>query len=430
MMRLVPICAAGSLLVSSLAVSRVAAAEGYDWATSDARACSSAAEIFIRLDKFAPDAYYEGSSGDPLLWKPYYWAVEGTNGTFRITRDSDDCDNQVSTADYDAENDTATNDEDFSLTAGKTKRLEDPFHGDPAESYQDISFPVHADGPAEPVVERAIVKLTGYDNAVAGNPFRAPFYFIDNQSAGFAFAEPSYGHSEFGPTMPIPVFRGGPATNSQPIAFTVTGSGPNPAVEGENFEVDSKSLTFAAGERVKVIDFSIMNNRKPDGNKTFSISLAGQATQNETEITIIDAGGDPPVKPHSRFHHPRQGLKYDRDDYRIREMHTFAFDNDGPEIEWAKLALRKKLRSGRCAWWHGKEFRGGKCSTKKWLQMERFGDFNGRLLYIYEVKKKLNPTQGTRVEKYTAFSRVGNIAGAKEIKLEKGRNVSNFKVMR
>lgn len=62
--------------------------------------------------------------------------------------------------------------------------------------------------------------------------------------------------------------------------------------------------------------------------------------------------------------------------------------------------------------------------------MERFGDFNGRLLYIYDVKKKLDPTQGTRVKKYTAFTRVGNIAGAKEIEFEKGRNVSNFKVTR
>ena len=431
MRRIASIGAAGALLMSTLAVSGMASADSGQ-SSSGSRACSSGAAIYIRLDKFAPEAYYQAPAGFPILWKPYYWAVEGTNGSFRITRDSDDCYYVKSTANYEAENDSATNNADFTLPAGKTKSLEDPIHTTNPETgyYQDISFPVHADGQPEPVVERAFVKLSGYDNAFAGTHTRAPFYFIDNQTMGFAFAETSYSHSEFGPKMPVPVFRGGPATTSQTINFTVTGTGPNPAVEGENFEVESKSLTFAAGERVKVIDFSIINNRKPDGNRTFSISFTGPAQQSTTEITILDAGGDAPPKPYSRFHHPRQGLKYKRDDYRIREMHTFAFDNGGPEIEWAKFALRKKLRNGRCAFWNGKDFNWGNCSVKKWLQMKRFGDFNGRLLYIYEVKKRLKPTQGTRVEKYTAFTRVGNIAGAKEGLLEKGRNVSNFKVTR
>jgi len=62
--------------------------------------------------------------------------------------------------------------------------------------------------------------------------------------------------------------------------------------------------------------------------------------------------------------------------------------------------------------------------------MKRFGDFNGKLLYIYNVQKRLDPTEGTRIRTYTGFTRVGNIAGARETTLEKGRNVSNFKVMR
>ena len=432
MRRLVAGGAAGALLLSAFATTGLAASDGSNSRAADSGACGSgSAAIFIRLDKFAPEAYYEGSTGDLVLWQPYYWAAEGTNGTFRIQRDSDDCDNQLAKAWYEAEDGTATNGQDFTLSPGETKPLEDPWHGSgPAATYQDVTFLVHADGQAEPIIEGAFVELTRYDNAFPGNPTRAPFYFIDNQSAGFAFAEPTYSHSEFGPKMPIPVFRGGPVTTSQTIDFTVAGSGTNPAVEGENFDVGSKSLTFAAGERVEVIDFSIINNQQPDGDRTFTISLAGQAGQNETEITLVDAGGDPPVKPRSRFHHPRQGWRYERGDYRLREIHTFAFDNDGPQIEWAQFALRKKMRSGRCAWWNGTGFRGGKCSAKKWLQMKRVGDFNGKLLYTYDVKKRLDPTQGTLIKTYTGFTRVGNIAGARETKLEKGRNVSNFKVMR
>jgi len=46
------------------------------------------------------------------------------------------------------------------------------------------------------------------------------------------------------------------------------------------------------------------------------------------------------------------------------------------------------------------------------------------------VQKRLDPTEGTRIRTYTGFTRVGNIAGGRETTLEKGRNVSNFKVMR
>ena len=428
MKRSVAASLACGLLLMPLGPSRVIASGTTASNGGGGRGCSSgAATNYIHLDKFAPTAYYEGSSG--VLWKPYYWAAEGTDGTFRITRASDDCENQASTASYAAEDGSAINGEDFTLPFGKTKTLEDPNHGS-GPFYQDFSFPVHSDASAEPVIERATIKLTGYDYAFAGDPARAPFYVIDNQSAAFAFAEPSYHHSEFGPRMPVPVFRGGPVTTSQTIEFSVTGSGPNPAVEGHNFTVGPKSLTFGPGERVKVIDFSVSNNGEPDGNRTFTISLAGQTTQNETEITLVDAGGDPPISPRSRFHHPRHGWRYQRGDLRIREIHTFAFDNGGPEIEWAQFALRKKLRNGHCAWWSGSRFRGGNCRAKRWFQMKRFGNFNGKLLYIYNLRKRLVPTRGTRIKVYTGFTRVGNIAGARETRFERRRNVSSFTVVR
>ncbi|MGH2750620.1 MAG: Calx-beta domain-containing protein [Actinomycetota bacterium] len=430
MRRLVAIYTAGALLLSPFAASGVSASDGDGARPTDAGTCGgSSATIFIQLDRFADESYYE-SSGFKVLWKPYYWAAEGQTATFRIARVSDDCDDQVAKAWYAAENGTAIEGQDFTLADGETRQLYDPIHGvGSGPYYQDITFPVHADGLAEAVVEKAFVKLTRYDNAFGGEHTRAPFYFIDNQTSEFAFAEPAYSHSEFGPTMPVPVFRGGPADSSQTVNFSVEGTGANPAVEGENFEVDEpKTVTFAAGERVKVIDFSIINNQEPDGDRTFKISLEGQSAQNETEITLIDAGGDPPVKPRSRFHHPRQGWKYKRSDFRIREIHTFAFDEGGPEIAWAEFGLRKKMRNGSCSWWTGSRFKGGKCTAKKWLDMKRFGDFAGKLLYIYNLKKRLGPTQGTRIKKYRGFTRVGNIAGARESKLEKGRNVSNFKV--
>lgn len=38
-----------------------------------------------------------------------------------------------------------------------------------------------------------------------------------------------------------------------------------------------------------------------------------------------------------RFHYPRQGWKYKCSDFRILEIHTFAFDNDSPKIEGTQV---------------------------------------------------------------------------------------------
>jgi Calx-beta domain len=426
------ICVAGAMMVSMLGTVPVEASDRRSRTSASDSACSNEAVIFIKLDRFAPEAYWTAPGGQQILWKPYYLAAEGADaGRFRITRDSDDCDDQLARAFYDADTVTATVGSDFSLPSAWSNQLEDRYHGTPDKYYQDVDVPIANDTQAEPVVEKAVVRLTTFDNAIAGRETQAPLYIVDNDRSGFAFAEPTYTHSEFVPKMPVPVFRGGPATTSETVGFTVEESGADPAVEGENFTVNGpKSVTFGRDERVKVIDISVLNNLEADGDRSFKIKLTGETTQDETEVTILDAGGDPPVRPHSRFHHPRQGWKYQRSDFRIREIHTFAFDDGGPVIDWARFALRKKMRSGSCSWWNGSGFKGGNCSAKKWLQMKRFGDFGGKLLYTYNVKKRLEPTQGTRIRTYTGFTKVGNIAGAAETKLEKGRNVSNFKVTR
>jgi hypothetical protein len=423
-------CVATAMVVALLGPVPAGASDHGSRTSGSDSVCTSAAIIFIKLDRFAPQAYWSASGGEQILWKPYYWAAEGGDtGRFRITRDSDDCDDQRARAFYGADAVTATAGSDFSLPSAWSNQLEDRYHGTPGKYFQDVDVPISNDMQAEPVVEKAVVKLTNFDNANAGSPTQAPLYIVDNDATGFAFAEPTYTHSEFGPTMPVPIFRGGPAATSQTVNFTVEESGDNPAIEGENFTVSGpKSVTFGPGERVKVIDISVTNNLEADGDRSFNIALTGETQQNETEVTILDAGGDPPIGPNSRFHHPRHGWKYKLSDFRIREIHPFAFDNGGPEIEWAKFALRKKMSSGRCAWWNGTGFRGGKCSTKKWLQMKRFGDFNGKLLYTYNVKKRLDPTKGTRIKSYTGFTRVSNIAGTTETRLKRGRNVSNFKV--
>src|SRR5680860_868649 len=167
MRRFVATCIACALLLSPSVASGVSASDGENSRPIDARACagSAVANNVISLDDFAEEAYYRTAGGFVLVWKPYYWAAEGTNGTFRIRRHSDDCSYETASASYAADEGTATNGQDFTLPPGKSKPLEDPEHnsGQPAAYYQDVTFPVHADGQSEPVVEKATVSLTAYN---------------------------------------------------------------------------------------------------------------------------------------------------------------------------------------------------------------------------------------------------------------------------
>lgn len=60
--------------------------------------------------------------------------------------------------------------------------------------------------------------------------------------------------------------------------------------------------------------------------------------------------------------------------------------------------------------------------------MKRFGDLNGKLLYTYKVRKRLDPTRGHA--NLHGLHALENVAGGRETRFEKGRNLRNLKVTR
>jgi len=225
------------------------------------------------------------------------------------------------------------------------------------------------------------------------------------------------------------VFWAGPGTPGE-VHYTVAPGSPAPT-PGVDYNVGSDNplqpddFTHAGG-RVAFITIRILNDQidEPDENITITLDDGpGYAVEGEratTTLSILDQGVDH-VAPVTRFHHPRQGLKYRRADYRIREFHTY-YKEDGSGMARAHLALRRKMENGRCAWWGGGTFKPGPCGKKVWKPMKHD---EGNFLFYYRFKP-LRPTVGTKIKSYRAWTRGRDWAGNMETKFKQGRNLSTF----
>ena len=170
---------------------------------------------------------------------------------------------------------------------------------------------------------------------------------------------------------------------------------------------------------------------------TLGASVAGSAACAFVVAQIPDTGdclppapgANAPVPddqpPNSRFHHPKHGEAYPREDYRIRELHIYAGDNHGGQgVRSVEVALRRTSRKGACAWWDGQRFVAGACDTPLWHQTPAYDE---GYFHYYRIPA-LRPSMKTKVREYTAFSRATDRAGNVEQSFQDGRNVNTFEI--
>jgi hypothetical protein len=237
-----------------------------------------------------------------------------------------------------------------------------------------------------------------------------------------------YAQDEFTLTARIPVFRAGDTSVPTTVNFSLAGSGANPATAGVDFSPSSGAITFGVNDRLEFVQFTITNDTAVENAEEITATLTSAtggtvATPSQVPFTIIDEDSDN-LAPVSRFHHPKQGRTYDYNDYRIREIHTFFKDEGGSGVAKAWLALRLKRKNGRCAWYAGTGFDGGRCGAKRWLQMKPSTRF-----YLYRVKP-LKSSIGTKIRYYRAWTRLMDGAGNQETLFQKGRNLNTFEIRR
>jgi hypothetical protein len=350
----------------------------------------------------------------------FYYTADGVNTQFTVQAGGDACE-EPAAVDYHVSPATA----DASDFAPASNRLN--FHV-PVHSFDERTVPVtvHGDDVVESL-EHAQISLSNPFNAALGTPSSAPLFILDDDGASrVGVGVASHAHSEtfFQTPIRVPVFRLGNAGAPHVVSYTVTPSGPNPATPEADYHGGSGTLTFGAGERLKTIDLTVVNDSTVESPEDVTVTVQGGIPAS-TVVTILDnEEGEPPS---SRFHHPRNGWRYRKSDYRIREVHVFSGDNPGGAgVVGNQFALRRNKRNGSCQWFSPGGWQARECSNRLWLDMgfDPVGE-----LFRYRLPQ-LKSSVGTPIKNYTAFSRAIDGAGNVESTFNTGRNDNTFEVKR
>jgi hypothetical protein len=406
---------AASLVAAFLVVPEVA---------SPAEACASR-HLTALLAGFA------GGNAAPHF---YMTAENDTPAPFRIEAEIDGCrgDDPASVS-WQTESLTATAGIDYQQANGTTDDLNDPVcdSSEHCQRARTVNVTIFNDTESEAVSETLRVSIS----TTSGNivpPDSVPMYIVDDEGATprVALAQPlstqPYQQMEHFTTARIPVLRAGPVTSQTTVGYTLSG-GPGVPAEANDYGPASGTVTFDAGDRLEFITFAISNDTFPEGDETITATLTGTGVETPSSMTftILDNDNDSQA-PVTRFHHPRNGLKYEYNDYRIREMHTYFSDPGGSGVVKAWIALRLQRLSGQCAWYNGSRFTNRPCGSRRWLPMRysQTGD-----LYFFRIGA-LRSSIGTEIKNYRAWTRAEDGAGNLEKTFQAGRNLSTFEVKR
>jgi len=286
---------------------------------------------------------------------------------------------------------------------------------------------------------------------------------LANSSQAAAYSRPEFGSSS---DVWLPVFRAGSSTTATAVDYTLTGSGEHPATKGaagaagtDYTDLTSGTVLFPAtvtnppnggdtGPRLAWIKIRLNRDKVGEHPETFDVTLQGHNNDGgatSTTFTILDSDGgpdnDPPgpeMHPKGKLHHPKHKFKYPQNYPYLNEIHLFTqnakgvgYKHDDYETKWkvlfAELAIRKRFKSGKCAWWRGGGFSPGGCSAKHWFRMKVGG---GEDYFLYNLKKRLPKSVGTsKVKDYKVWSRWFD-ASANESTLRRGANMNLFEVLK
>jgi Calx-beta domain len=374
------------------------------------------------------EAYFVGFAGGPPPPHFYVGAEDDSPARARIEVYIHGCPTQGPVqVRWETEGGTATVDSDFQDTDATSPDLNPPCEDDCAVQ-RAVDVPVLQDPGMEAVVEYFTLNLSNLSGRVIP-PSAMPVYLVDDDgSARVAFppaAAQSFAQAEYQTSARIPVFRAGDASGTTVVSFSLSGG----TAEPNDFSVSTSTITFAPGERMEFLPFTIANDDAVEGDETITASLSGPAVVQPSTRTFTildeDVDEDPPV---SRFHHPKDGWKYDYNDLLLREMHTIARDVSVSGVARVEMALRQRRMDGSCRWWDGDRFVWGSCGSHRWLTMEFQAPWSDTADIYARAFPPLAPSIGTKIRNYTAWTWAEDEAGNRETTFQRGRNLSTFEV--
>ena len=367
-----------------------------------------------------------GEGGDLV---DYFVATESEGGEFLVWRDGDNCtDGERTRVWYSAQNVT-TDPGDLALSPQGPVDLYAPIDTESGPNFRRIEVSVNG---AIVGVEKATIRIDDAEHSGQDIPdfiFKSlPMYVLDtNGAAGFAFGEATLRGNE-GLTATIPVFRTGSVSTSGSVQFEIE---PMSATPGNDYTVPSSTtVNFSGTSRVGSLSIPIKSDGIRDPDEKFRVSLGSGSSQTEIVVTIADTTAQD-LRPTGRIHHPKQNYRYPQNYPWVSEIHIFtsAADEVRAPVDRAQLAIRKRLKSGPCAWWSSTGFRRGGCEQTRW-----FGQGikqPAENYFKYKIKRKFSLSVGSQsnVEGYKIWGRWFD--GEDRVSLlRKGRNMNVFEVIK
>lgn len=359
----------------------------------------------------------------------YFVATESDGGSFFVWRDGDNCTDGEWTRVWYLAQHVTTGQGDLSFSPQGPIDLYAPTDSGSGPNFRRID--VAAGGPISGV-EKATVRLDRAQHSGQDTPeyiYRsAPLYVIDtNGPAGFAFGEAALRGNE-GLTATIPVFRTGPVSTSGSVQFEIE---PISATPGDDYTVPSSTtVNFSGTSRTANISIPLKSDGMRDPDEQFRVSLGSGGSQSEIIVTISDTTQDD-LRPAGRLHHPKQSFRYPQNYPWLNEIHIFTSSADEVRapVNRAHLAIRKRMKSGSCAWWGPTGFRRGSCEQMRWFSQ---GIRNPAKNYFkFRVTQKFPPSVGSEsnVDHYKIWGRWYDREGRVST-LRKSRNMNQFEVVK
>jgi hypothetical protein len=253
-------------------------------------------------------------------------------------------------------------------------------------------------------VQHATLRLqnvgdAGLDQVTLGTPREAPVFVVDSDptSTPFGFGMSSYRRQETF-SVGIPVFRSGSVDAAGSVAFTVSGSGADPAETNDYVVRTASPLAFAAGERVQMIEIEMREDTLSESAEQLTVSLGGGGSPSSgtTQVTIENLrSSSGALRPTGALHHPKHNYKYPQNYPWLNEIHIFTSSADRDlTVRRAEMSIVKKLKSGPCRWWNGNGFVRGRCVDRRW-----FSDgikHPAKDYFLHRLKQKLPLSVGKK----------------------------------
>lgn len=140
---------------------------------------------------------------------------------------------------------------------------------------------------------------------------------------------------------------------------------------------------------------------------------------------VAVAGDVDTVKPQSKITHPTTGETYEKSKFNAK-IRGWASDKGGAGLDDVQVALRMKLKTGKCKWFAGKWFVKRACGKKLW----KVSEGTDRWWYYLNMDLPVSTGAKSKVARYTAFSRARDNEGNTESDFDLYRNMENFNIKR